>query len=130
SGSPAALMERLRERVHRVPGVTVFLQPTQDLTVDAESGPTPYRVSVEGADEAPVSLWADRLVAAMAARPALRHVTSDAGARGPAVQVEIDRDTAARLGISATSVDEALYSAFGQRIISTIFTETNQYRVI
>jgi multidrug efflux pump len=130
SGSLETTLARLRERVAQVPGLTLHLQPTQDLTIDAESGPTPYRVSLEGADTATVATWAGRLAQQMRDTPALRHVVSDAGATGAAAFVGIDRDTAARLGISTSSIDDALYSAFGQRIVSTIFTETNQYRVI
>ena len=124
------VMDRLRGRAQQVPGVTLYLQPTQDLTIDAEGGPTQYRVSLEGADTAVVTQWAARLAAQLHASPRLRHVQTDAQAAGASVSVEIDRDTAARLGISAAAIDEALYSAFGQRIVSTIFTETNQYRVI
>nr|WP_314630082.1 efflux RND transporter permease subunit [uncultured Noviherbaspirillum sp.] len=124
------IMARLRERVARVAGVTLYLQPTQDLTIDAESGPTQYRLSMEGADSATVNRWANLLAQKLQDVPQLRNVTSDAGATGLAAVVEIDRDTASRLGITAAAVDEALYSAFGQRIVSTIFTETNQYRVI
>ncbi len=125
-----ATMARLRERVAAVPGLTLHLQPAQDLTIDAETGPTPYRVSLEGADNATVVQWTARLAQRMGEEAALRHVVSDAGATGTAAFVSVDRDTAARLGISAASIDDALYSAFGQRIVSTIFTETNQYRVI
>ena len=130
SGSPQDIMARLRERVARVAGVTLYLQPTQDLTIDAESGPTQYRLSLEGAKGATVNEWAGRLAQKLQAVPQLRNVVSDAGASGLAAVVEIDRDTASRLGITAAAIDEALYSAFGQRIVSTIFTETNQYRVI
>jgi multidrug efflux pump len=130
SGSQAEIMARLRDRVAGVAGVTLYLQPTQDLTIDAETGPTRFRLSLEGADSATVNQWADRLTQKMRTVPQLRNVTSDAGATGLAAVVEIDRDTASRLGITAAAVDEALYSAFGQRIVSTIFTETNQYRVI
>ena len=124
------VMDRLAQRGQRVPGVRLFLQHTQDLTIESESGPTQYRFSLEGADVATVNEWADRLVQRLAQDTALRSVSTDAGATGAAIQVDIDRDTAARLGINAASVGDALYSAFGQRIISTIFTETNQYRVI
>jgi multidrug efflux pump len=130
SDSQQQTMDRLRQRVQQVAGVTLYLQPTQDLTIDAESGPTQYRVSVEGADNATVVQWATRLTQRMQELPQLRNVTSDAGASGTAAFIDIDRDTAARLGISAAAIDDALYSAFGQRIVSTIFTETNQYRVI
>jgi multidrug efflux pump len=129
-GDQAALMARLQDRVHRIAGVTLYLQPTQDLTIDAETGPTEYRISLEGADTKTVTTWVNRLVAEMRTKKELRNATSDAGAEGLAAFIEIDRDTASRLGITASAVDDALYSAFGQRIVSTIFTETNQYRVI
>jgi multidrug efflux pump len=116
--------------VAAVPGVSLSLQPTQDLTIDSETGPTQYRVSLEGVNTAEIALWMGRLVERLQAAPALRNVSSDAGAQGLATYVNVNRDTASRLGISASSVDDALYSAFGQRIVSTIFTDTNQYRVI
>ena len=130
SGSQDEIMERLRSRVARVAGVTLYLQPTQDLTIDAESGPTQYRVSLEGADTATVTEWAGKLAARMREQSQLRNVVTDAGATGAAVTVAIDRDSAARMSVTTATVDDALYNAFGQRIISTIFTETNQYRVI
>jgi multidrug efflux pump len=129
-GDQDEVMARLQDRVRRVAGVTLYLQPTQDLTIDAETGPTQYRVSLEGADEATVTTWVGKLVAEMRKRKELRNATSDAGAEGLAAFIDIDRDTAARLGVTAAAIDDALYSAFGQRIVSTIFTETNQYRVI
>ena len=127
---PAVVMDRLRQRVAQVAGVKLYLQPTQDLTIDAESGPTQYRVSLEGADNATVAEWATRLSERMAAKNRLRNVVSDVTATGAGAYVSIDRDTASRLSITAAAVDDALYSAFGQRIVSTIFTEANQYRVI
>jgi len=125
-----AIMDRLRQRVAEIPGLTLFLQPTQDLTIDAETGPTQFRVSIEGADNATVSEWATRLAAQMRNKAEIRNVVSDVGASANAAYVTVDRDSASRLSISAASIDDALYSAFGQRIVSTIFTETNQYRVI
>ncbi|WP_457417916.1 efflux RND transporter permease subunit [Roseateles sp. P5_E7] len=130
SGTQQQTMDRLRERAQQVAGVSIYLQPTQDLTIDAESGPTQYRVSMEGADNATVTQGATALTQQLQGVPQVRNVVSDAGATGLAAFIDIDRDTASRLGISAASVDDALYSAFGQRIVSTIFTETNQYRVI
>jgi multidrug efflux pump len=129
-GDQQTIMERLRERVAQVPGASLALQPTQDLTIDADTGPTPYRASLEGVSSATLAEWTHKLVARLAEAKELRHVGSDAGAQGLAAFVNVDRDAAARLSISAASVDDALYSAFGQRIVSTIFTETNQYRVI
>jgi multidrug efflux pump len=129
-GAQAAVMARLRERAQGVAGVTLYLQPTQDLTIDAETGPTEFRVSLEGVDSATITQWMGRLVARLQSAPELRNVGSDAGAQGLAAYINVNRDTASRLGVTASAVDDALYSAFGQRIVSTIFTETNQYRVI
>ncbi len=129
-GSQQQTMDRLRQRISEIAGVSIFLQPTQDLTIDAETGPTQYRVSLEGADNATVIEWAGKLTRQMQSQPQLRNVVSDATASGTAVFIDIDRDTASRLSISAAAIDDALYNAFGQRIVSTIFTETNQYRVI
>ena len=128
--SQQATMQRLRERASTVAGVTLYIQPTQDLTIDAETGPTQYRLALESSDNKTVVLWAKKLAERMAELASLRNVTTDAGATGASVFVTVDRDTASRLGISTASIDDALYSAFGQRIVSTIFTETNQYRVI
>ena len=129
-GTQEQTMQRLRQRASQVAGVTIYLQPTQDLTIDAETGPTLYRVSLEGADNASVGQWAAKLSQRLQTLPQLRNVVSDVNATGVAVFIDIDRDTASRLSITAASIDDALYSAFGQRIVSTIFTETNQYRVI
>ena len=129
-GNQLETMQRLRQRVANVPGLQLFLQPTQDLTIDAESGPTQYRLSLEGSDEETVNEWARRLTQKIGSLPELRTAITDAGALGAAAFIDIDRDTASRLSITAASIDDALYSAFGQRIVSTIFTETNQYRVI
>jgi multidrug efflux pump len=129
-GDQQVVMEHLRERVRAVPGASLSLQPTQDLTIDSETGPTEFRASLEAVNSAEITLWMGRLVERLQSMPQLRNVSSDAGAQGLAAFVNVNRDNAARLGISASSVDDALYSAFGQRIVSTIFTETNQYRVI
>ncbi len=130
TGDQQQTMDRLRQRVDQIAGVTLYLQPTQDLTIDAETGPTQYRISLEGADTATVVQWAGKLSQRMQELKQLRNVVSDAGATGSAAFINIDRDTASRLSITAAAIDDALYSAFGQRIVSTIFTETNQYRVI
>ena len=124
-------MQRLRARVaEQVAGATLYLQPTQDLTIDSDRGPTQYRFDLEGVDTQLVNQWAGRLVQRLGGLPEVRHATTNAGASGPAAMVRVDRDTAARLGVTASTLDNTLYNAFGQRIVSTIFTETNQYRVI
>ncbi|HEX5345048.1 MAG TPA: efflux RND transporter permease subunit [Duganella sp.] len=130
SSSQQETMDRLRARVSEIPGLTLYLQPTQDLTIDAETGPTQFRVSIEGADNATVNEWATKLAAQMRTKQQVRNVVSDVGASANAAYVSVDRDTASRLSVTAAAIDDALYSAFGQRIVSTIFTETNQYRVI
>ena len=130
SGTQEEIMNRLRDRAQKVAGITLYLQPTQDLTIDSDTGPTQYRVSIEGADDASVALWANKLVDRLRTDAKVRNVVTDVGSTGLAVEIDLDRDTASRLGVSASTVDDALYSAYGQRIVSTIFTETNQYRVI
>ncbi|WP_313078929.1 efflux RND transporter permease subunit [Pulveribacter sp.] len=129
--SQAAVMRRLREQVaSQVAGATLYLQPTQDLTIDSDTGPTQYRFDLEGVDTSQVNQWARRLAQRLGQVSEVRHATTTAGDTGPAAMVRVDRDTAARLGVTASSLDNTLYNAFGQRIVSTIFTETNQYRVI
>ncbi len=123
-------MDRLKRRAATVAGVTLYVQPTQDLTIDAETGPTQFRVSLEGSSNAAVIEWAGKLAERMRSLRSLQNISSDAGSAGAGVYVTVDRDTASRLGVTTSSIDDALYSAFGQRIVSTIFTETNQYRVI
>ncbi|SDX43685.1 efflux RND transporter permease subunit [Lysobacter enzymogenes] len=130
SASQEAIMQRLRERALAVPGASLYVQPVQDLTIDAETGPTQNRFSIQGSDQAAVDRTAQALAAKLRELPQLRNVITDAGATGASAYVAIDRDSAARMNISASTVDEALYSAFGQRIVSTIFDETSQYRVI
>ena len=125
-----ATMARLKERAEAIPGITFYVQPVQDLTIDAEGGPTQYRLSLSGVDQSDVDAWAQKLSDALQGVDAVRNATTDAGALGFTAFVEVDRDAAARVNLTLSSLDETLYSAFGQRIVSTIFTETNQYRVI
>ena len=105
--------------------MTVLVQPTQDMTVDSESGATEYRFALEGVNTAEVDAWTQRLAAHLRDLPELRGTATDAGAQGRAALVQVDRDGAARLGITASSLADALSNAFGQRIVTTIFTETN-----
>ena len=129
-GSQSALIRRLQDRAQDAAGVTLYVRPVQDLTIDTEGGPNQYRFSLQGADQAEISMWASRIAAALRDEKKVRHITSDVLEQGQAVMVSINRDSAARLGISTASIDSALYNAFGQRIISTIFTQASQYRVI
>ena len=129
-GSLDTVLARLKDRASHVAGTTVWFQPVQDLSIDAETGPTTYRASLTGATTTDVSTWSQKLTAQMRASPKLGAVVSDIQNDGLSAYVDVDRDTAARLGITASAIDDALYNAFGQRIISTIFTQSNQYRVI
>jgi multidrug efflux pump len=126
----AEVIQRLQSRVAKVQGIGVYLQSEQDLTLDDTISRTQYQFSVQHADTAVLSQWTPRLVEKLRALPQLADVTSDQMESGLAVYVAVDRDSAARLGVSVGTVDNALYDAFGQRIVSTIFTESNQYRVI
>ncbi|MBA3812114.1 MAG: efflux RND transporter permease subunit, partial [Caulobacteraceae bacterium] len=126
----AAILERLRNEGNSVAGVELYLQPVQDLTIDSSSGRTQYQFALQGSDGAAVAEWSARLTRRLAQDPKLRNVASDLRDEGLAAFVDIDRDTAARLGITPATVDDTLYSAFGQRIISTIFTQSSQERVI
>jgi multidrug efflux pump len=130
SGSQSALIDRLQRRVADIAGVTLYVRPVQDLTIDTEGGPTQYRFALQGPDQDEINLWTHKLMEALKGVHQVRNIVSDMQNQGRAVTVKVNRDVAARLGISTASIDSALYNAFGQRIISTIFTQTTQYRVI
>jgi multidrug efflux pump len=124
------VIRRLRDETANLPGVTLYMQPVQDLTLDNTLSRTQYQFTLESADQAALSSFTSKLVVALRQSPELADVVSNQEDNGLAAYVTIDRDSAARLGISVGTVDNALYDAFGQRIVSTIFTQSNQYRVI
>ncbi len=124
------VVRRLQKEVSGIPGVTLYMQPVQDLTIDSGISRAQYRFILEDPDPAALEAWAPKLVQQLAKQPELRDVASDMQSHGLAVDLTIDRATAARFGITPGSVDNALYDSFGQRIISTIYTQSNQYRVI
>ncbi|MGA2778754.1 MAG: MdtB/MuxB family multidrug efflux RND transporter permease subunit [Steroidobacteraceae bacterium] len=128
--SVADVIRRLQSETTGVSGITLYMQPTQDLTLDNTLSRTQYQFTLESADSAALANWTPKLVAALRERPELADVVSNQENSGLAAFVTIDRDSAARLGVSVGTVDNALYDAFGQRIVSTIFTQSNQYRVI
>ena len=130
TGSQAAIIKRLGQRAASVAGVTLYLQPVQDLTIDANVSPTQYQFALEGSDQTTVDTWAGKLVDKLGGVAQVRNVSADVQGQGLSAYIDIDRATAARLGVTPSTVDDALYDAFGQRIISTIFTQSNQYRVI
>ena len=118
----SSVLTALQDRADRVAGLHLYLQPVQDLTIDTEAGLTPYRFALLGADQDLVNQWGAKLATRLAAEPDLRNVSAPGLGLGRSVIVDINRDAAARLGLSALAVDNALYDAFGQRIVSTIYT--------
>ncbi len=124
------VIRRLRDETANVPGVSLYMQPVQDLTLDNTLSRTQYQFTLESADQAALSDFTPKLVSALQQKLELADVVSNQKDEGLAAYITIDRDSAARLGISVGTVDNALYDAFGQRIVSTIFTQSNQYRVI
>jgi multidrug efflux pump len=129
-GSLPKIMDRLRAAANKVPGATLYVQPVQDLTVDASSGRTQYQFALQGSKTETVSEWSQKLVARLQQEPKVRNVASDLQDSGLSAYVNIDRDTAARVGITPSSIDSQLYYAFGQSIVTTIFTQSYQERVI
>ena len=130
SGTIADTIRRLREETRNLPGITLYMQPVQDLTLDNTVSRTQYQFTLESADPIALAMGTPKLIERLRQRPELVDVVSNQEDNGLAANVTIDRDRAARLGISVGTVDNVLYDAFGQRIVSTIFTQSNQYRVI
>ncbi|MBN9510059.1 MAG: MdtB/MuxB family multidrug efflux RND transporter permease subunit [Alphaproteobacteria bacterium] len=124
------IIRRLQHEVARVPGIALYMQPVQDLTIESTVSRTQYQFVLEDANPAEFATWVPRLMDRLRASPALADVASDMQAQGQALDIVIDRATAARFGITPATVDNALYDLFGQRIVSTIYTQSNQYRVI
>jgi len=130
SRSANQIIRSLQEKASDIPGVELFMQPVQDLTIDAAVSATQYRFVLQNSDPKQLQLWVPALVSKLKQLPQLTDIASDLQQEGLTVDVTIDRPTASRFGITPATVDNALYDAFGQRIVSTIFTQSNQYRVI
>ncbi|MDV5140931.1 efflux RND transporter permease subunit [Chimaeribacter arupi] len=124
------VIDELKQAVAQVPGIQLYLQSSQDLTVNDQVTPSQYQFTLDDADSENLVEWTPKLAAAMSANPAFRDVVSNLQDQGQVAYVELNRDAAARYGITAADVDTALYNAFGQRLVSTIFTQSNQYRVV
>jgi multidrug efflux pump len=125
-----AIIRRLQTKLNDVKGITLYMQPVQDLTVEDRISRTQFQYTMEDADGKELSDWAPKLLDKLNALPQLRDVASDQQDRGLQATIAIDRDTASRLGILPQTIDDTLYDAFGQRQVSTIFTQLNQYHVI
>jgi multidrug efflux pump len=124
------VIRRLQPKLTQIPGIDLYLQPVQDLTVEDRVTRTQYQYSMDAPDKTLLDEWAPKMVERMKQIPELRDVASDQQNNGPGLLVNIDRDTAGRLGITPQNIDDALYDAFGQRQVSTIYTQTNQFHVI
>ena len=124
------VMRRLQPELAKVEGVTLYMQPVQDLSVEDRISRTQYQFTLESGDSKELSTWVPKLLEVLQSSPALADVTSDLQDQGLQAYIDIDRDTAGRLGITPAAIDNVLYSAFGQRLVSTIFTQASQYRVV
>ncbi|HWZ43603.1 MAG TPA: efflux RND transporter permease subunit, partial [Candidatus Saccharimonadales bacterium] len=128
--SASDVIRRLQPQLAQVQGITLYMQPVQDLTVEDRVSRTQFQYALEDANAAELNDWAARIVNQLRTLPELRDVASDQQSGGLKADLVIDRDTAARFGILPQQIDETLYDAFGQRQVSTIFTQLNQYHVI
>ena len=126
----SAIIRDLQQEVSGVAGIALFMQPVQDLSIDTTVSATQYQFVLENADLAAFFTWIPRLMERLRSLPSIVDVTNDMQTNGLAATITIDRATAARFGITPATVDNALYDSFGQRIVSTIFTQSNQYRII
>ncbi|WP_058914349.1 MdtB/MuxB family multidrug efflux RND transporter permease subunit [Entomohabitans teleogrylli] len=126
----AKVSERLQQRVSGIPGIDLYLQPVQDLTIDTQVSRTQYQFTLQATSLDELSSWVPQLMEQLRQLPQLADVSSDWQDQGLVAYVNVDRASASRLGISMADVDNALYNAFGQRLISTIYTQANQYRVV
>jgi multidrug efflux pump len=128
--SATQIGRRLQQETAEVPGVSLYLQPVQDLTIDAAISRTQYQFVLENPNQPAFNEWVPKLLERLRQLPDLTNIASDLQQQGLTVSLTIDRETAARFGITPATVDNALYDLFGQRIISTIYSQSNQYRVI
>jgi multidrug efflux pump len=124
------IIRRLRREIAGIPGITLYMQPVQDLTIDATVSRGQYQFALEDANLDEFATWVPRLMQRLQQLPQLADVATSYSQNAPSAYIRIDRATAARFGITPATIDNALYDAFGQRIVSTIFTQSNQYRVI
>jgi multidrug efflux pump len=128
--SASEVIRRLQPALAAVDGITLFMQPVQDLSVEDRVSRTQYQYSLEDADGQELNTWAPKLADALRTVPALRDVGTDQQDQGLGTALVIDRSTASRMGVSPQTIDNTLYDAFGQRQVSTMFTQLNQYRVV
>ncbi|HUY14602.1 MAG TPA: multidrug efflux RND transporter permease subunit [Terriglobia bacterium] len=130
NATASEIIRRLQPQLAKVHGITLFMQPVQDLTIDDRISRTEFQYSLADANANELNTWAPRLAAKLQALPQLRDVATDQQDHGLETSLVVDRDTASRLGVTPAAIDNTLYDAFGQRQISTIFTQLNQYHVV
>jgi hypothetical protein len=130
SESALEIIERMRVNAREVSGITLYLQPVQELTIEDRVSRTQFQFTLTTPDEDLLNEWVPKLVSELQDLPQLSDVASDLQNRGLQAFLEIDRDAASRLGVSVADIDDTLYSAFGQRQVSTLFTQASQYRVV
>ncbi|MCX7070171.1 MAG: efflux RND transporter permease subunit [Gammaproteobacteria bacterium] len=130
SASADQVIERLKQRAAAVEGISLFMQPVQDLQIDSRVARTQYQYGLRSLDASELAEWTPKLIAALKARPELADVTTEQQTDGLYLKLDIQRDRASRLGVPVQAIDDALYDAFGQRQVTTIFTQVTQYRVV
>src|SRR5207248_822442 len=124
------VIRRLQPELAKVPGITLYMQPVQDLSVEDRVSRTQYQYTLEDASLDELNTFAPRMIEKLKALPELRDVASDQQVGGLGAKLVFDRDTASRLGITPSAIDQTLYDAYGQRQVSTMFTQLNQYHVV
>ncbi|AOR62015.1 MdtB/MuxB family multidrug efflux RND transporter permease subunit [Pectobacterium wasabiae] len=125
-----AIISRLQQQTAQIPGIQLYLQPVQDLTIDTQISRTQYQFTLQAMSLDELSVWVPKLMTELKKLPQLEDVSSDWQDGAAVAYVNVDRDSASRLGITMSQVDSALYNAFGQRLVSTIYTQASQYRVV
>ncbi len=126
----AVVLARLQDRLHNLVGLSVFMQPVQDIQIGARISRTQYQYTLTDTDAAELAHWTPILIDRLRTVPDLAHVTSDQQDEGFATEIVVDRDRATRLGVTMQAIEDVLYDAFGQRQVSTIYQQSNQYRVV
>jgi multidrug efflux pump len=124
------IIDRLKQATADVQGISLYMQPVQDLQIDSRISRTQYQYVLQDTDAVELNNWVPKLLSALQQRPELADVASDQQAQGLQLSLTIDRDRASQFGVPVQAIDDTLYDAFGQRQVSTIYTEQNQYRVI
>ncbi len=124
------VMNRLQQLTAPIPGITLYLQPVQDISIDSRASHTQYQFTLQATTQKDLSIWIPKLIERLKQLPQLTDIATDLQEGGLMAYINIDRDTASRLGVTTADIDNALYNAFGQRLVSTIYTQTNQYRVV